>query len=49
MLRKKIQQSLKSCLNKGLDMKYLDLVELVKEKPVYKKRELSSVVWCYYE
>lgn len=49
MLRKKIQQSLKSYSNKGLDMKYLDLVELVKEKPVYKKRELSSVVWCYYE
>ena len=37
MLRKKTQQSLKSYSNKGLDMKYLDLVELVKEKPVYTK------------
>lgn len=37
MLRKKIQQSLKSYSNKGLDMKYLDLVELAKEKPVYTK------------
>ena len=37
MLRKKIQQSLKSYLNKRIDMKYLDLVELVKEKPVYTK------------
>lgn len=37
MLRKKIQQSLKSYSNKGLDMKYLDLVKLVKEKPVYTK------------
>ena len=31
------QQSLKSYLNKGLDMKYLDLVELIKEKPAYTK------------
>ncbi len=37
MLRKKIQQSLKSYSNKGLDMKYLDSVESVKEKPVYTK------------
>lgn len=44
MLKKKIQQSLKSYLNKSIDMKYLDSVELVKEKPVYKKRELSSVI-----
>ena len=33
MLKKQIQQSLKSYLNKGLNMKYLDLVELIKEKP----------------
>ena len=37
MLKKNIQQSLKQYLNKGLDMKYLDLVELIKEKPAYTK------------
>ena len=37
MLKKNIQQSLKQYLNKGLDMKYLNLVELVKEKPAYTK------------
>ena len=37
MPKKIIQQSLKLYLNKGLDMKYLDLVELIKEKPAYTK------------
>ena len=37
MPKKQIQQSLKSYLNKGLNMKYLDLVELIKEKPAYTK------------
>ena len=37
MQKKKIQQNLKLYLNKGLDMKYLDLVELIKEKPAYTK------------
>lgn len=37
MPKKQIQQSLKSFLNKGLNMKYLVLVELIKEKPAYTK------------
>ena len=37
MPKKLFQQSLKSYLNKGLNMKYLDLVELIKEKPAYIK------------
>ncbi len=37
MQKKKIQQNLKLYLNKGLDMKYLDLVELIKEKSAYTK------------
>ena len=37
MLKKKIQQSLGSFLNKDIDLKYLDLVKLIKEKPAYTK------------
>ena len=37
MPKKQIPQSLKSYLNKGLNMKYLNLVELIKENPAYTK------------